>query len=239
MPPQIYNVYCDESCHLEHDGIPVMVLGALSCPADQVRTLSLSIRSIKRKHRLPDAFEIKWAKVSPAKTDFYLEVVDHFFGEQSLSFRALVAPDKSKLRHAAFQQTHDQWYYKMYYHLLRPIPCKQKQYRIFLDIKDTHSSRTAHELADYLQNAIHDFSGNTIASVQPASSREVTPIQLSDLLAGAMAYANRGLATSSAKLAIIQRIKQHSHLTLKCTTAPGRAKLDIFICEAKTEDAKQ
>ena len=28
---QINNVYCDESCHLEHDNIPVMVLGAISC----------------------------------------------------------------------------------------------------------------------------------------------------------------------------------------------------------------
>jgi len=26
----IYNIYCDESCHLEHDRQPVMVLGAIS-----------------------------------------------------------------------------------------------------------------------------------------------------------------------------------------------------------------
>jgi len=26
----IFNVYCDESCHLEHDRQPVMVLGAIS-----------------------------------------------------------------------------------------------------------------------------------------------------------------------------------------------------------------
>lgn len=31
---RLFNVYCDESCHLEHDGIPVMAnaitIGALS-----------------------------------------------------------------------------------------------------------------------------------------------------------------------------------------------------------------
>jgi hypothetical protein len=31
--PRTFNVYCDESCHLEHDHIPVMAWGAVSCPA--------------------------------------------------------------------------------------------------------------------------------------------------------------------------------------------------------------
>jgi hypothetical protein len=28
------NVYCDESCHIEHDHIPVMAWGALYCSAE-------------------------------------------------------------------------------------------------------------------------------------------------------------------------------------------------------------
>jgi len=27
----IYNVYCDESCHLENDDMSVMVLGGVTC----------------------------------------------------------------------------------------------------------------------------------------------------------------------------------------------------------------
>ena len=27
------HIYCDESCHLENDGMKAMVLGALWCPA--------------------------------------------------------------------------------------------------------------------------------------------------------------------------------------------------------------
>ena len=31
--------YCDESCDLEHDGIPIMALGAVTCPEREFETL--------------------------------------------------------------------------------------------------------------------------------------------------------------------------------------------------------
>jgi hypothetical protein len=37
--PRTFNVYCDESCHLEHDGIPVMAWGAVTCPEGEARGL--------------------------------------------------------------------------------------------------------------------------------------------------------------------------------------------------------
>lgn len=33
----LYNVYCDETCHLEHDGINAMVLGAVWCPQSKLK----------------------------------------------------------------------------------------------------------------------------------------------------------------------------------------------------------
>ncbi len=33
--PQIINIYCDESCHLENDNQKVMVLGAVWCPFEK------------------------------------------------------------------------------------------------------------------------------------------------------------------------------------------------------------
>ncbi|MDD4873983.1 MAG: hypothetical protein PHE15_03290, partial [Dehalococcoidales bacterium] len=65
-----YNVYCDESCHIEHDHQSVMVLGAVWCPADKSREIAVAIRNIKKKHNLSSTFEIKWTKVSPAKVGF-------------------------------------------------------------------------------------------------------------------------------------------------------------------------
>jgi len=97
-----YNVYCDESCHLENDHQKVMTLGAIWCATEKVREISIRIREKKIQHGLKADFEIKWTKVSPAKESFYLDIVDYFFDVDDLHFRGLVVPDKSKLRHEVF-----------------------------------------------------------------------------------------------------------------------------------------
>jgi hypothetical protein len=72
---QVFNIYCDESNHLEHDQSNVMVLGAIWCPAEKTRETSVRLREIKQRHGLPPQFEIKWTKVSPAKEIFYQDVI--------------------------------------------------------------------------------------------------------------------------------------------------------------------
>lgn len=39
---KIFNIYCDESCHLENDHQQVMVLGAIWCPEDHSRSIEKS-----------------------------------------------------------------------------------------------------------------------------------------------------------------------------------------------------
>jgi hypothetical protein len=95
---EIINVYCDESCHLEHDGQPVMVLGAVWCLLDRAQGITTRLREIKAKHDLPPSFELKWTKVSPGRIGYYRDVLDYFFDDDDLHFRALVA-DKTDLRH--------------------------------------------------------------------------------------------------------------------------------------------
>ena len=108
-----FHIYCDESCHLEHDHATAMVLGAIRCPADKRRAVSVALRDIKIRHGLNPAFELKWTKISPAKAAFYKDVFDYFMDSPDLAFRAVFVPDKSKLRHAAFEQDHDDFYYKL------------------------------------------------------------------------------------------------------------------------------
>jgi len=86
----IYNVYCDESGHLEHDHLRVMVLGAVWCPLEKAAEIAGRLREIKIKHGLPASFEVKWAKVSPGKLSFYADVLNYFFDDDDLHFRALV-----------------------------------------------------------------------------------------------------------------------------------------------------
>ena len=62
-----YNIYCDESCHLEKDGINVMVLGAVWCPQSKIREINQRIRQIKSRNGVSEYAELKWVKISPAK----------------------------------------------------------------------------------------------------------------------------------------------------------------------------
>ena len=125
-----FAIYCDESCHLENDKQKAMVIGAVWCPVTKIREVSSNLRSIKVRYGIKKDFEIKWTKVSPARIDFYMEILDYFFENSNLHFRALVVPDKSQLKHKIFNQTHDDFYYKMYYEMLKTIIQKNNRYRI-------------------------------------------------------------------------------------------------------------
>lgn len=230
------NLYCDESCHLEHDGMPVMVLGALSCPDEQARALSLALRALKREHGLADGFEIKWSKVSPAKVAFYQAVAELFFANDQLSFRGLVVPNKAVLRHDDFGQTHDEWYYKMYYFLLKPLLKPNGGLRAFLDIKDTQGGPKVRRLHEYLCQHAGDPEATILQDIQLAHSKEVAGLQMADLLIGALGYVQRGLTGNAGKAAVIATIRKGSGLTLKYSTAPGRKKFDIFVWEANAGD---
>jgi hypothetical protein len=225
---QVFNVYCDESCHLEKDGQEAMVLGAVWCPLERAREIAVRIREIKAKHGLPPGFEMKWVKVSPAKVQFYLDVMDYFFDDDDLHFRVLIVPDKSKLRHADFQQTHDEWYYKMYFDMLKVILHPDARYRIYLDYKDTQGAAKVAKLHDVLCNNMYDFSRQIIERVQLIRSHEVEILQLADLLIGAISYVNRNLSTSAAKRRLVDRMRQRSGYMLTRTTLLRENKVNIF-----------
>ena len=164
---EIFNIYCDESCHLENDRQKAMVLGAVWCPLDKRREISVRLREFKKKHGLSDSFEVKWTKVSHAKVQFYLELIDYFFDDDDLYFRALIVPDKTKLRHDAFPgQDHDSWYYKMYFDMLKVILEPQSRYRIYIDIKDTRGAEKIIKLHDVLCHNMYDFSRQVIERLQ-------------------------------------------------------------------------
>ena len=84
---QLYNIYCDESCHLEHDGEIAMTIGGIWCPQSKKDEIFHRIREIKEEHGLSKNFEIKWNKVSPGQLDFYMDVVNYFFDNSDLHFR--------------------------------------------------------------------------------------------------------------------------------------------------------
>lgn len=231
--PEIINVYCDESCHLENDRQPVMSLGAIWCPLDKVRLATQRIREIKAKHGLAPLAEIKWAKIAPGNSPFYMELLDYFFDTEHLNFRCLVA-SKANLRHDDFGQTHDEWYYKMYFTMLHTILDPHACFRIFLDIKDTRSAAKVRKLHDILANNLYDFSRDIVQRVQTVRSHEVELLQLSDVLIGAVSAANRGPIASAAKRALVDRMRSRSGYVLTRSTLVQERKVNVFHWQGAT-----
>lgn len=232
--PRTYNVYCDESCHLEHDHVQVMAWGAVSCPTGDARAIAEAVRALKAEHGLAPDFEAKWSKVSPAQAAFYLALVDLFLGDERLRFRGLVVPDKGLLDHTRFDQTHDDWYYKMYFTMLRPIFTAPHRYRIYLDVKDTRGGPKTRKLHEVLANSLFDFDRECIERVQQVRSHESELLQLADLLIGALTYANRGLTTSAAKVAILERLRTGLGAQLLTrTSAFAATKFNILVWRAQ------
>jgi len=182
---------------------------------------------------MPRWFEIKWTKVSPAKLAFYLDVLDYFFDDDDLHFRALVVPDKTQLRHADFGQDHDTFYYKMYYTLLKAMLSPEERYSIFLDIKDTRSYAKEQHLREILCNSLHDRDQKVIERLQSVRSVEVQQVQLADLLTGIVSYANRGLESSAAKSTLVELMRKRSGYRLTFSTLLRAEKVNLFRWDAQ------
>ena len=229
-----YNIYCDESCHLEHDHQQAMVLGGVWCPLEKSREIAVRLREIKQKHGISTGFEVKWTKVSGSKQSLYLDIVDYFFDDDDLSFRALIVPNKSRLQHDAVPgQDHDTWYYKMYFDMLKVIFRPDSRYRVYLDIKDTRGVEKVQKLHEVLCNNMYDFRREVIERLQLVRSHEVEQLQLADLLIGAISYVNRGLQGNAGKLAVIDRMRKRSGYALTRTTLLRENKVNLFRWHAR------
>lgn len=232
-----YNIYCDESCHLEHDHIPIMLLGAIWCPADRTKSISKKIRAIKAEYNAKG--ELKWTKVSNCRIQFYNALIDYFFAEKSLNFRSLVVFGKDRLDHDYFNQgSHDSFYYKMYYQLLLNLVSQEESsFNIYLDIKDTRGSKRVKVLSEILRTKLRDNDLKIIKDVQLVRSHESQLIQLADFLIGAVGYENRNEIdkNNSAKLNIIERIRRASGNDIKHTTSPWEQKFNLFIFHPRSQ----
>ena len=233
---EIINAYCDESCHLANDGQKKMVLGTIWCPTEKARPISKRIFEFKAKHGIGHDTEFKWSKVSKNKINFYLDLVDYFFDDDDLHFRGLIVEDKSTLDHERFKQTHDDWYYKMYFTLLKVILDPEKKYRIYLDIKDTRSADKVRNFHDILSKSIYDFDRRIVERVQNIRSHESAIMQLNDLILGALSHFQRSEGRTDTgsewKLKVIERIKQRSGKSLTRSTLYRESKFNIFFWSA-------
>ena len=219
-----FNFYCDESCHLENDNMPFMLIGYVSCAYNQVKLHSDNIRQLKAKHHV--FYETKWSGLSKSAYPLYNDLIDYFFATD-LQYRAIVI-DKNQLNHEAFQQNHDDFYYKMYFQLLSKKLYPECNYNIYLDIKDTRSAKKVNGLKKFL-NANYV----TVRNLQNIRSHESELMQLTDIITGALSYHLRGLNTVIAKNKIIEKIQQHSNHKLSHSTDKYQPKFNLFFIDLK------
>lgn len=226
------NIYCDESCHLEHDNSNVMTIGGVYCPKHKVKEINKRIMEIKKKYGVYPNSEIKWTKVSLPKYKMYEELINYFFDDDDLSFRCLIA-DKTTLDFDKYKHSHEDWYYKMYFDMLKVILNPENQYHIYLDIMNTHSIERVKTLENVLRNNAYDFSSKIIKSTQVIRSNEVQLMQIVDVLTGAVCYTNRtfpdGFEKNKAKVQIIELIKKRSGYSLNKKTLYRSKKVNLFV----------
>ncbi len=226
-----WNIYCDESCHLELDGQSHMVIGALACPKNRVRTIKEKLQAVKRKHGVHPKLELKWTKVSAARLALFSDYLDVFLQERDLRFRAVVI-QKSQLDHKKHDSTHDEFYYKMFFQLLVHMPLEiPSEHYIYIDIKDTRSEAKVRKLERILRRDLAD-SQQVIKRVQHIHSHEIEQAQLADILIGAVSYENRSINDSSAKRALIAKLKAATHLNLTQTTSAWALKMNLLVWKA-------
>lgn len=238
MNKPLYNIYCDESCHLENGGIPITAWGALSYEKCSVYELSRQIRNLKDAHGLGSDFEAKWTKISPGKIDFYQVLVDLFLADDQLRFRGLVLPDKSLLSHRALKQSHNDWHCEMYSAVLHPILATENHYHIYIDIKDRFGGPKVRGLHKMLAKSLHDLDHQYIQRVQQVHSHESELLQITGILTGALTYANRKLNGSPAKLAIVEQLRARLGVNALTQTTPSRAdeKFNVLIWQAQEQE---
>ncbi len=216
-----FNIYCDESCHLENDHKLYMFLGSVSSAYNQVKRHTERINELKNKHKFNA--EIKWSNVSKSKLRFYEDLIDYFF-DTDLRFRC-VGVEKSKINNKVFQQSYDDFYYKMYYYLLNHNLNSLYNYNVYLDIKDTLSAYKVNKLKEILNTKFGVF-----RNVQNIRSHESILMQLADFIMGAISYENNNREKQNmAKVKIIKKIQQHSKENLMQTNYSQ--KLNLFFIE--------
>lgn len=219
-----FNLYCDESCHLENDQNTYMILGYLRVPYNQMKLHANAIKEVKERHHFFG--EIKWSKVANSQSKFYSDIVSYFFASD-LAFRAIVIK-KENINNEQYGQDFDTFYYKMYYQLFNHKIDMLSSYNIYLDVKDTLNARKVRKLKEILQTKY-----GVVRNLQSIQSHESLFLQLADLLIGAIGYNLRPEEEQkvTAKKALINRIQKDSHQSLKKSSYLSESKMNLFFID--------
>lgn len=228
MATEVLKLYCDESCHLQHDGCDVMVLGAICCGEDDVAAVVRHIKWLRNKHECYT--ELKWTKLINKQLGFYFELIDYFM-DSGLRFKSTIVMDKKLLDHERYNDgSHGVFYYKMFYYTLRDFIKKDAWAKIYLDYMDTLGGGKVRKLEEILSSETRSKGVDAKITGHIIRSHESQLIQLCDMLIGAVAYRNRTdiEKKSVTKLAVVEHIEAKLCRSLEVATPPWEEKFNVF-----------
>lgn len=85
----------------------------------------------------------------------------------------------------------------MYSYLLDGFLVPEKQYRIFINVKDSNCGPRVNKLHQVLCNNHYDFKKDVIQDIAQVTSNRTDLLQLTDWIIAALSYYNRGLTISN------------------------------------------
>ena len=223
--------FCDESCYKINDGYSHMAIATVWCRKDRKKDITRIIRKIKEKY-INKNTELKWVKVSNATLNMYKEIFDAIKQFEKLRIRIEVA-NKNSIK----KEAKERWYDTMYYKLIEfPLNQTIKLYKvstaeIYSDVMDTHSVEHMEKVSRFLKK---HFNNKVAIKSKVCESKDVTLIQIADLLAGAATYSNRKIKTSSAKLELIEHIEKIFNIKFTKTTKVNQTEIscaNVFLYE--------
>lgn len=234
-----YNIYIDESCHLEHDKSEVMCIGYTKINQEDYLSVKQAIKEIKLKHKSPT--EIKWNKLSMSRWELYKELIDFFFAS-TIEFRSVLVKNKKNLGPERFnREDKNSFYYQTLIFLLNnKFSYGDDIYKVYLDVKDTRGKT---RLALLEEEILEKHNGNSpFKYFQHLHSNENELLQLTDLFIGAICYKARpeynDEKASKIKLKVVKYLEENSGYVLDDGTEPWETKffIDDFQVKPKKND---
>lgn len=200
-----------------------MGIGGIWIPADKRPEFKNGINEIKKKHNARG--ELKWKKVSPAKIDFYKEIIEYFCGNEFIRFRIILL-ESQKIDKVKFHKNDGELsFYKFYYQLLQHWILDYNEYDIFLDSKINKDRYRLKTLNEVLSNA---NLSSIINRVQALPSEQSCGIQLADFLTGLVMSKFNNETVGTSKKQLLEFLELKSRKKIEKTTK-HEEKLNIFM----------
>lgn len=228
-------IFCDESCYLKNDGKEVMVFGGIVCPKNQKKIISHKINELKKINGLSEKKEIKWTKLTRKYLELYKNVIDLLMEDSRISFRIVIAKDKKYLKYKEYNQTHNDWYNKMYYFLLSNSISSRRVKRIFLDKKDSNDSIRIRALDSFLKKR-KNLERKKFEFFQ-LDSKDSNLIQCIDIFIGMASYSNNYDLENknNAKVELIKYFEQKYGVRFDKKITKKSRKIRVSIIKLKKE----